>query len=165
MDDEVRRLVALKPGRGGVDSEIGHEAVERRDGGQHAGPVTLGARAADRLVAGIDEDAWMPVEGGADVAAGPHRREQLFHHLRVGLAPGLSRCVETAERSAARIHPLDPLCHQRLRDEMEDLVRPLDRRGRLRRHLLPQRDPRSDNGERAAIRDQAFGSKITMNIM
>ena len=37
MDEEVRRLVALKPGRGRVDPEVGDEAVERRDGRQHSG--------------------------------------------------------------------------------------------------------------------------------
>jgi hypothetical protein len=107
-------------------------------------------------VAGVDEDARVPVEGGADVAAGAHGRKQLVHHLRVGLAPRLSAFIKTVERTAARICTLDPLRRQRLGDEVEHLVRTLDCRGCLRRHLLPQRDPRSDDRERAAIFDQVF---------
>jgi hypothetical protein len=156
VHDEVGRLVALEPCRGGIESEIGDEALEHRDDGQHAGWVALGTGTADRFVAGIHEDAGMSVERGADVVAGPHRREQLFHHLRIGLAPGLSPFIETVERTAAWIRALNPLCGQGLGDEVENLVRPLDCRGCLRRHLLPQRDPRSDDGERAAIFDQVF---------
>ena len=127
--------------------------------------MTLGPGAADRFVAGVDEDARMPVEGGANLAAGPHRREQLVHHLGVRVAPRLSRRVQAVERAAARVRALDPPRRQRLRDEVEDVVRPLDRRSRLGRHLLPQRDPRADDGERAARRAQTFGSVMTMNIM
>src|SRR2546430_1401603 len=107
----------------------------------------------------------MSVERGADVVAGSHRREQLLHPLGISLAPGFSRRVETVERAALRILPLDPLCRQRLGDEVEDFVGPLDCRGRLGSHLLPQRDPRSDDGERAASCDQVFGWKMIMNMM
>src|SRR5207247_7953477 len=69
VDDELRRLVALETGHPGIDPEVGDEAVERRDGRQHAGAKAFGARPPDGLVPRPREDAGMAVEDGADGAA------------------------------------------------------------------------------------------------
>ena len=163
MDQEVRGLVALEAGLARVEPEVGDEAVERRDGGEHPRREPFVAREADRLVAWTSEDAGVTVEGGADLAAGAHRLQELGNHLRVRVAPTLPRRVEAVERAAARVAALDPASRHRVGDEVEHLVGPLDRGLRLRRDLRA-RDPRPDDGEGAAPAAQSFGWVRTMNI-
>ena len=66
VEEQLRGLVALAAGARRVDAEVGEQARLGRDSGQHARVEPLLARAADRVVRRLDEDAGMTVEGGAN---------------------------------------------------------------------------------------------------
>ena len=106
-------------------------SAKRQSSAETAGTILasrpLASGASDRLVGGEDEDAGVAVEGGADSAPLADGCQDLLDDLRVGLGPVLVLRVETHQRPGFGDEPLEPGRRERLGDEVEDVVRGLDR--------------------------------------
>src|SRR3954454_20238785 len=75
VHQEVGGLEGLAADRARIHTEVREEAVLSGDAREHRRAVALRSRAPHGFVAGIDEDAGMPVERGTDLLAGADARE------------------------------------------------------------------------------------------
>ena len=146
-EEEVRRLVRLQPGRGGVDAEIGDQAVEGRHGRQHPRRKTGSANTRDRLVPRKREDAGMSVNDDAYACPTERRRDDRLDDLRVCLTPRLRRAVEVVERSSrVGFNASTRRAATGSGEQVEDLVGTLDRPARCGCQLRDGVDAGADNG-------------------
>ena len=88
--------------RAGIDPEIGEQAVERRDGGQHARRQPGVAHALDGLVAGGRVDARVAVQRDADGLSCENLRDDLLDDLVVRDPTALPGGVVPLESSRTR---------------------------------------------------------------
>src|SRR4051812_40639509 len=95
------------------------------------------------------EDPGMPVQDRADLEPLLDARDDLVDDRPVDLPSVEAFLVEGDERAAIRVRALDPGGRHRIVDEVESLVRLLDRKPRLRGQVRGSLDPRTDDGERA----------------
>ena len=150
-DEEIGRFEALAAPLAGVEAEVGDQAVLGGDAGEHDRLVAPGARAPDRLVRGLHEDSGMAVERGAHGPSRAHGREHALDHRLVARGARTARRVAVGERLGARVEALQPAVGDDVLDEVEELLRVLDRRLRLGRDLPGDAQPGAHQRQRTAV--------------
>jgi hypothetical protein len=132
----------------GVETDIGEQAVERRDAGQHAGCEALGAGAPDGFVRRVREDARVAVEDRADPSPLSHRGKDPLDDLLIGIVARLADAVGVDQILGAGRQGEQPLERQEVRHQDEVSLGGADRSQSLARDVRRAGESDAGDGER-----------------
>src|SRR5437899_3318216 len=123
--------------------------------------MSLAASSKNRLVRRPDVHTGMTVERGGDMQSLPHREEHAFDDPLVDLLARLAHLVFRPKARRARMEIAQPPLAQRISSEVQQFVRPVDRRATLRRQVNAGSDSRADDGQRPDRHKRAYFSSST----
>jgi hypothetical protein len=133
-----------------IDSEVGEQTVLGGDSREHAGRVSLVARAAHRFMTREGGDPGVPVERGADLQTRAYRREDPLDHLGIGSGAMTSWGVGVVERLGGGVEATQPALSGGIGDKVEELLGAAQLRERLQGGVAGDQDAGAHHRQRPA---------------